>query len=250
MFGNALKGLTLEQLRRYIRHEYRNLLVWVPFFRFTARTLVGRFFWKRESPRLNRVPEPLVINLPFRPERRARMQVQLRRIGLNGFSFHPAVVGRVSFPHPAELSGKRGCAASHIEVLRKHLHSRTPLLVMEDDIDFIPDAKELHATVQHFLNSREMDVLCLHSWSARSLRADEMMAIATDITSTAAYLVKPRAIRFLLRDFQRSAKRLAKGKNLPIDHAWWRGQRWNLVFVIPHKPLATQVDGQSDISGR
>lgn len=250
MIANAFKTLTLDQLRRYVRHEYRNLLVWLPFLRLRARALKSIFSPGQESWDQSQMPAPFIINLPFRSERLSRVKSQLSRVGVEDFVVHPAVHGREAFPLPADMSGKRGCAASHIEVLRQHADSRSPIFVMEDDIDFVVGAEELQATILHFLRNKAMDVLCLHSWSARTRRADDTVSLATDVTSTAAYLVKPRAIRYLQRDFERSAKILARGRNVPIDHAWWRSQRWNLVFVVPNQQVATQVGGHSDISER
>jgi GR25 family glycosyltransferase involved in LPS biosynthesis len=240
------RRLTLRDLVRYVRHEYRNVLVVVPYVRLQVRQLMTAAGWRKAQHFPGAVPDPIVINLPFRQERLRAMHEELGRIGLPNYSLEGAVHGVTVFPEPPHLAGKRGCAASHINVLRRALHSKEAVFVLEDDVEFTGEADLLRVAVQHFLGNPTMDVLCLHSWSSRTRPINEIVSVATDVTSTAAYILKPRAIRFVLRDFERSARALARGRNLPIDHSWWKSQRWDLVFVVPNFSVAAQVGEQSD----
>lgn len=246
MVGDLARRWTLHDITRYVRHEYRNLLLVFPLIRLKARVLMDRFRRRHSNSFQSEIPIPTVINLPFRPERLERIHNELVRLGFPKYFVEPAVPGISVFPKPAHLSGKKGCAASHLNVLQRELHSQTPILVLEDDVEFVADSERLAETVQKFLANPALDVLCLHNSSSRSRRMDDTFAYATDITSTAAYILKPRAVRHVLREFRKSLNALKGGKNFPIDHAWWRVQRWRLIFVIPNSALVSHVGHQSD----
>lgn len=84
-----------------------------------------------------------MINLDHRQDRLREMKAQLGRLGL-GFD-DVAVVRRSAwrFADPAGFPnvGARGCFASHLSILRDALAAERPaVLVMEDDLDFTPDA--------------------------------------------------------------------------------------------------------------
>ncbi|WP_308916877.1 glycosyltransferase family 25 protein [Jannaschia sp. LMIT008] len=84
-----------------------------------------------------------VINLPERTDRRHEVAVQLRRVGLD-FD-HPAVelvaANRPDAPGGFGSIGARGCFHSHLGILAQARAASGPVLVLEDDADFAPDAE-------------------------------------------------------------------------------------------------------------
>jgi GR25 family glycosyltransferase involved in LPS biosynthesis len=188
-----------------------------------------------------------VINLPHRHDRLVEVERDLKRVGIDDYKIFPAVYGMDVFPQPARLAGKRGCAQSHIDILRASRGLATPLLVVEDDLRFAVDAPTFRPLVERFLLDSSLDVLAFHYFSCHKIRVGPDFSVATDLVSAAGYLIKPTAVRSVLKDFERSARHLSRGINLPIDHAWWRAQRWSVVFAVSNVRLATQAGGDSDI---
>ncbi|GAA0482281.1 hypothetical protein GCM10009096_25780 [Parasphingorhabdus litoris] len=84
-----------------------------------------------------------IINLPYRTDRRAEMEGELARLGLlddprvaffNAFQFEDA--GTFSSP------GARGVFQSHLAILEEAATNGHRVLILEDDCDFIPGAKD------------------------------------------------------------------------------------------------------------
>jgi len=81
-----------------------------------------------------------VINLPYRTDRRAEIDVQLARAGLS--LSHPKVhlfeAVRPDEPGPFPSIGARGCFLSHLGVLKDAaMRGFDKVLVLEDDADFM-----------------------------------------------------------------------------------------------------------------
>lgn len=80
-----------------------------------------------------------IINLAHRADRRAEIAEQLERVGL-GFASSNVSLFDAYRPHDAggfDSIGARGCFMSHLGVLREAKSCRN-LLVLEDDLDFVP----------------------------------------------------------------------------------------------------------------
>jgi glycosyl transferase, family 25 len=84
----------------------------------------------------------VVINLPYRTDRRRDVDTQLRRIALNlqaqGVHLFPAIrpLDKGGFTH----IGVRGCFLSHLAVLHMAMDNGWDrLLLLEDDVEFAPD---------------------------------------------------------------------------------------------------------------
>lgn len=238
---------SLGYVGRIVRHEFRRKLVWIPAARYFLRSrgISTNSAIFRAGDQLSFVTH--VINLPHRSDRLLEVKRELKQVGIEPYTVFPAVYGRDVYPQPMQLAGKRGCAQSHIEILRASRGLSRPLLVVEDDLRFSVDALTFRSIVEKFLLDPALDVLCLHHFSCHKIKIDPDFSVATDLVSAAGYLIKPIAIRSVLRDFERSARRLGRGMNLPIDHAWWRSQRWSVVFAISNTTVANQAGGYSDI---
>jgi glycosyl transferase, family 25 len=85
-----------------------------------------------------------VINLPDRADRRDEIEGQLAAVALN---FESPNVRLFSAIRPRETGnfdsiGTRGCFMSHLQILRNARGSKN-LLILEDDLDFVPRIAEL-----------------------------------------------------------------------------------------------------------
>src|ERR1700759_1624099 len=83
-----------------------------------------------------------INNLASRPDRRAQMRSQLRRVGLDPdappVTFFDAVRPDTAAGFPT--LGARGCFLSHLGVLRDaHAAGHRRILVLEDDLNFADD---------------------------------------------------------------------------------------------------------------
>jgi hypothetical protein len=93
-----------------------------------------------------------VINLEFRKDRRAEMERQLRSVGWSA-EFFSAI--RPSAAGDFESIGARGCFLSHFEVLRQSLKFDRHLLIMEDDLNFVPDFPRLWNAAYEAMQNKE-----------------------------------------------------------------------------------------------
>jgi glycosyl transferase family 25 len=76
-----------------------------------------------------------VINLEHRRDRKTEMEDQLRRVGWQA-TFFSAVQPDSEAGFPS--IGARGCYLSHLAVLRHGLPYNAHILIMEDDLNFVP----------------------------------------------------------------------------------------------------------------
>ena len=80
-----------------------------------------------------------VINLPQRADRRTEIAEQLALVGLSFGSPNVRLFSAVRPDEPGGFDsiGARGCFMSHLEVLRQATSLRN-VLILEDDLDFVP----------------------------------------------------------------------------------------------------------------
>ncbi|WP_213773860.1 glycosyltransferase family 25 protein [Bradyrhizobium sp. dw_78] len=81
-----------------------------------------------------------VINLPERLDRRKEMEAQLHRIGWRA-EFLAATKPTTADGFPSV--GARGCFLSHLEALKRGAGLNEHIVLMEDDLDFVPDFEKL-----------------------------------------------------------------------------------------------------------
>jgi hypothetical protein len=95
-------------------------------------------------PALNGFDRIYVLNLPERADRRREIEVQLRRVGLS-LTLAPVRLFRAIRPPDAgsfPSLGARGCFMSHLGMLREAVRDGLgSVLILEDDVDFAPDAE-------------------------------------------------------------------------------------------------------------
>jgi GR25 family glycosyltransferase involved in LPS biosynthesis len=107
------------------------------------------------------------INLDSRPDRLARMENELRKVGIPGIRQRGFLPSEVKVdPSKVRVMQNRtpgaiGCHFSQVEVMRKALEVKAHAFVMEDDLVFCSDFHERMAIVDDFLEDKEWDVIWL-----------------------------------------------------------------------------------------
>jgi GR25 family glycosyltransferase involved in LPS biosynthesis len=227
-----------------LRHEIRQVFFWLAFLRLQIGRRASQGTHPTSSWQEN--IDVVVINLAHREDRLTEIARQLSRIGIEHYEVLNAFDGRKLYAGEEWLAGKWGCAMSHHSALMDRKLSARPLLVIEDDLVFVDSPTTLRDAVAAFLADDRLDLMTLDWSTVRKKKISDKFYFVTDSVLTSAYLVKPRGFKYLLRAFSRSIRKLERGKNLPIDHAWWRPQRWNLSSVAPIVKLCRQASGPSD----
>lgn len=155
----------------------------------------------------------------------------------------------------SDVNGALGCARSHVSLMENFISADLDFaLVVEDDIKFLVPERRLLEIIAEFLNNPTLDVLCLaNSNQVPPLRISEALSITCSTQTTAAYLLKRRAAKPLLRKFRNSVTLFGASepkKVAAVDQQWKLLQRGRLIFAVPHENLAHQRPSFSDIEGR
>lgn len=185
------------------------------------------------------------INLSQRTDRRPLVEAELERAGLKNWRRFEAV---------KNSPGILGCTQSHAAVIEEAIRSNFELvLICEDDIELVAGHEEIQSLVHEFVSIPALDVLCL-SYRLRGpkQKVTERLAVANNIQTTACYLVKRKALGFLLQSFRESEEMLVRGVRPEIaalDIHWKGYQSGPLLFTIPLSPGAKQRPSFSDVAG-
>jgi hypothetical protein len=183
------------------------------------------------------------INLDRRVDRRASIEDQFRRLGIDKYTRFRAL---------EDANAGIGCALSHIAVLASwdRRHGRL-LAVCEDDVTFLASREEFDAVITEFAQNDGLDVLCLQSFAAWNIPISEQLQASSGVISTGCYLVKAKSVDALITSFQKSVHRLQRGGNYEkyaIDQGWKRVQMVRL-FARPQRRVCGLLNGYSDIEG-
>lgn len=184
----------------------------------------------------------LYINLESRPDRRASME----RL----FADNAIVSSRIEAV--SAVPGILGCGQSHVKALSTPVPSDTPIMVCEDDLVFTVSRAQLDEIVGEFLCNPALDVLCLaYNLRAKPVPVSRNLQITDNTQTTACYVVKPDAVRYLRESFAESVDDLMGGmdtKKAALDIAWKKLQGGKLIFAAPRKRVAVQRPGFSNIA--
>ena len=154
-----------------------------------------------------------------------------------------------------DVNGALGCARSHASLMENFISEDLDFaLVVEDDIDFLVPEWRLLEVIAEFLNNPTLDVLCLaNSNQIPPRRISPTLSITCSTQTAAAYLLKRRAAKPLLKKFRNSVRLFGAGEPkrvAAIDQQWKAVQRGRLIFAVPHEKIARQRPSFSDIEGR
>ena len=191
------------------------------------------------------------INLDSRPDRAAAIQEEFSRLRLPP----PRRFGAVSSDN-----AMLGAATSHYEAIKQASlrAGARPIMVCEDDLQFLCDRETLEEIYCEFIKNHELDVLCLAFLVKNTTRnrPSKPIVVSTNLLSSneiitqACYILKPRAVPLVLGSLDMSRALLARG--LPWHFAagdvlWQRVQQGKLFFAIPAVRISRQRAGFSDI---
>lgn len=188
----------------------------------------------------------LYINLEHRVDRRAHVEAEMKKMGINATRFN-AIKTR---------SGAIGCSMSHLACLQMAKAEGWPyVFIAEDDICFSnPDL--LSTQVNKFLKAKgdDWDVLLIAGNNAPPHQpiGDFCVRVANCRAAT-GYIVRSAYYDTLIDNFKGGLQGLIKNPadkpNFACDMYWMRLQAHDRWFLIV--PLTVyQIDGYSDIEER
>lgn len=177
-----------------------------------------------------------IINLPSRPDRRAEMIAELRRVGLGDdprVQFADGIL--VEDMAPFRRPGEKGVFLAHLAIISDAAAAGESVLILEDDVDFTSAA-------QVWTPSAECD-FAYGGYSA----ADPANLQSSDIVGAHCIGLSARAAQALapfLNDL------LGHESPPPIDGAyvWFRRQREGFRTEFAEPVIAVQRPSRSDIT--
>jgi glycosyl transferase family 25 len=201
------------------------------------------------------------INLDARPDRRAEIEAELLRLGLQDRAQRFAAV-----PHEV---GAYGCACSHLAVLRaaRDDPSVQQLLVLEDDFQLVVEPEVLDRRVRAFMDAHgnDFDTLLL---AVNLLESEDVGGTDGDGTqadaggkvlrvrhgqTTGGYIASRRVFDSLIGLWERHLACLLDTRGDVADHcidiAWLSLQSTGRWFTFSQRP-AMQRPSYSDILRR
>lgn len=197
-----------------------------------------------------------IINLPERQDRREETIAELKRIACSidnrKTAFFPA-------RRPSEAAGfpsigVRGCFLSHMQVIRQARHDRlSSILVMEDDIAFIPRANAILDQAMHELAGKEWGFLYLgHEYPVKSNNKEKLIRISEPLLLAHCYAVNGIIFQSFLDFLAELLKRPAghpDGGPMHYDGAisTYRMQNPDIATYIVNPSIAYQRSSRTDL---
>ena len=195
----------------------------------------------------------LVLNLDARQDRLAKFETEIQKLQFSDWERVGAVDGSEKFPDlPRFFAGSLGCTLSHIDALQlTRAKSRGPVMICEDDIEFVGPPEEIRACIDEFLTTPQLDILAL-SGRARggSHPISPKLRVVVGLVGRGCYLVKPHMIEPLIAAFDAGVPKLLASNRKGKGDLMWSTLQKNHFFAMPRGNLARQSEGFSDIEGR
>jgi hypothetical protein len=193
------------------------------------------------------------INLEVRPDRALQAQQEFVRLGMRNVVRFEAI----------DLPNRSlGAASSHHRILSTFVEEKlsSPVLICEDDVEFLADNSELQSIYAEFVEDPRLDVLCLAFLIKNTVKdrflppfgVSERLMISNEVVTQACYVVKPSALIPLVNCLDRSKRLLELGVPWHLaagDVLWQSLQQGRLTFAIPRTRVVRQRAGFSDIYG-
>lgn len=195
------------------------------------------------------------INLDKRPDRKAELERELARLEIPPHKI-------LRWPGIASLNGALGCSQSHIGLL-EHILTLPPestrnVLILEDDFNFIDDAKLVKESITKFLDEAQYprdtwDAILLAHVSKATAPRDEFISTMLRCEGTGGFLLNRRVIPGILANFKEGYQLLSDTRDMSryqIDNHWSQYMRASQKCAFFNKPLGYQRKSYSNISGR
>ena len=252
IFGTAavlrrFASFSHRSIRRYRRWRVAepgklSVVIWVS--RYAVRRLLTPS--PRSTPTIPKEIPGWFVNLESREDRRRETMAHLSEF---------PTVKLERWQASPDVNGALGCARSHASLMENFICEDLDFaLVVEDDIDFLVPEWRLLEVIAEFLNNPTLDVLCLaNSNQIPPRRISQTLSITCSTQTAAAYLLKRRAAKPLLKKFRNSVRLFGASEPkrvAAIDQQWKALQRGRLIFAVPHEKVAHQRPSFSDIERR
>lgn len=199
------------------------------------------------------------INLKRSIERRARMEAELKKTGLE-FEFIDAVDGRTlseedlkrkyshwrtRFRYGIGLTrGEIGCSLSHVKFFDRIIDSDSVGFVVEDDVSFADGARHAFEEVGNFLRHTEGPAIVQLPGLARDLcrggAEGKSLVRASGAMGTYAYGINPAGARLM--------KKVFTPVTLPADKYAYVIRHFGLNFFVYNKcVISVDMKGESQV---
>lgn len=179
-----------------------------------------------------------IINLPSRSDRRAEMMGELQRLGLADdprLAFADGVIVSADAMRPWRAPGEKGVFIAQLNVLREAAAANESILILEDDVDFTPAARDW---------SRPQGVDIAYGGY---MAADPEHLETSDIAGAHCIGFSARAAKALVPFLEALFDHESPP---PIDGAyvWFRRQREGFTTHFANPVVAVQRPSRSDIT--
>jgi glycosyl transferase family 25 len=195
--------------------------------------------------------ECVVINLPERTDRRADMEVQLRRVGWDA-KFFPAIRPheRGEFP----TVGSKGCFLSHLAVLKAARDQQARrLIILEDDLNFANDFVARWTRYMNQLENSPWSILYPGHLLNTAPSGLNLLDPSTPVQTTHFMVIHANAIPRIVEGFETILSRPAGhplGGPMHVDGAYStiRAQNVDLRTYCISPALGYQRPSRTDIA--
>ena len=186
------------------------------------------------------------INLEHRKDRKESIENELQKMGINNYIQFNAIY--------YEKNGPKGCAESHIKVLKMAKQNRWKnILILEDDFIFTQSKKYTNNIINQFFNENIVwNILMFSGNLHKAKKYNEYLDYVLDAQTTSGYAVNQNFYDTLIDNFEMSYNGLnipiytKKVKLFNIDIGWKKLQPISKWFIFNPK-LGKQKEGYSDI---
>ena len=201
----------------------------------------------------------VVINLPFRADRRSEFAAQLHRFGL---SFdHPQVrifdAVRPDAPDEFPSIGARGCFLSHLGILRAAVATgQDQILICEDDLDFTPNCLAQLPSLMASLKTDDWSIFYggYGETPLGKTTAPDLLRLNSDqgVSCTHFYAIRGSAIADLKNYLEAMLERPSgdpQGGPMHYDGAlsWFRKEHPHHITLAAVPPIGVQRASRTDI---
>lgn len=207
------------------------------------------------------------VNLDRNPERKERIEQEMARNGLSGYTrFRASDGNELNFPNPALKEGEMGCFTSHYRLMMENKDKHKPIHVIEDDIVLSTQVEPLFDQVIETGELAKYDIiytdvavplqntLCIAYKSFYDANVKKDANGNVNVTyclidlkelafgSTCSYLVNPQSIGKLASLFESELKR---GARVPVDIFIRKMCQEGALKVISVFPFITSIKPES-----
>jgi hypothetical protein len=194
----------------------------------------------------------VVINLASRPDRRREMERQLSLVNWQA-DFYDAIRPNEAGGFPS--IGARGCFLSHLSVLRQARADRVDMLmVLEDDLSFNKDFRDLWKRVEPDLSCRAASACVIYLGHYLNLQGDGLVQLSsgTAVRCTHFMVFTAPALPLIIAELEQILARPpghADGGPMHVDGAYstMRARHPRLTTFAHVPALGFQRTSRSDI---